>query len=188
MDMKFFSDLIDALAKVVDGLKALVNLPKAERDKYREAMDETCRLIDTTLNMVIIKLGDISYEAADTDLLREVARLDNYTDWMTAEREFQLCRNLRVAVREAETLQSRLIGTVIANDWDALLRQMQAVLASEGQIASFIGDQFSTLSNTARTSSPDIRVLRDNLRAVRTALISQRQKLIQREMELMTLV
>lgn len=32
MDIKLFSDLIDALGKVAGGLKAIVNLPKAERE------------------------------------------------------------------------------------------------------------------------------------------------------------
>ena len=31
MELKFFIDLIDAIGKVAGGLKAIVNLPKAER-------------------------------------------------------------------------------------------------------------------------------------------------------------
>lgn len=47
-----------------------------------------------TLNMVImviIRLGDILLHAADDDLLREATGLDNYSDWVQAEREFRLC-------------------------------------------------------------------------------------------------
>lgn len=57
----------------------------------RQTLDETYRLIDTTLNMVIIRLGDILLRAVDDDFLREAARLDNYNEWMQAEREFRLC-------------------------------------------------------------------------------------------------
>jgi hypothetical protein len=187
MNIKFFSDLIDALAKVVDGLKALAQLPKAERDKFREIIDETCRLLDTTLNMIIIKLGDISQKQMDSDFLDEVARLDNYADWMKAEREFRLCRSLRVAVREAETAQGRLIGTVIANDWNALLSQMKAVLATEGEIANFVGGQFITLAGGAQGQKSNIGTLRNDLAATRVALIVERQMLIQREVDLMSL-
>jgi hypothetical protein len=91
MEFKFFTDLIDALGKVAGGLKAIVNMPKAERETMRRTLDETYRLIDTTLNMVIIWLGDIQLQASDDDLLREVARLDNYNEWMQAEREFRRC-------------------------------------------------------------------------------------------------
>lgn len=47
-----------------------------------------------TLNMVImviIRLGDLLLLAADDDFLGEDARLDNYNDWVQAEREFRLC-------------------------------------------------------------------------------------------------
>jgi hypothetical protein len=64
----------------------------------RQTLDETYRMIDTTLNMVIIRLGDILLLAAADDFLREPARLDHYSEWIQAEREFCLCRSLRVAL------------------------------------------------------------------------------------------
>ena len=115
MELKLFTDLIDVLGKVAGGLKAIVNLPKAEREAMRRTLDETYRLIDTTLNMVIIRLGDILLHAADDDFLREAARLDNDNEWMQAEREFRLCRSLRVALRETQSLAGKLTGAV--NAW-----------------------------------------------------------------------
>ena len=106
MELKLFTDPIDALGKVTGGLKAIVNLPKAERETMRQPLDETYRLIDTTLNMVIIRLGDLLLLAAADDFLREAARLDNYNEWMQAEREFRLCRSLRVA-RPQQQRQNR---------------------------------------------------------------------------------
>ena len=49
MNITLFSDLINALGKVPGGLKAIVNLPKAEREAMRRTLDETYRLVDTTL-------------------------------------------------------------------------------------------------------------------------------------------
>lgn len=155
MGIKLFTDLIDALGKVAGGLKALVNLPKAERETIRRTLDETYRLIDTTLNMVIIRLGDIQLPASDDDFLREVARLDNYNEWIQAEREFCLCCSLRFALRETETLASGLTGTVSAKDWDALLQQMRAILATEGEVALFIGQRFQQLANDAHNATRD---------------------------------
>jgi hypothetical protein len=83
--MELFTDMIDALGKAAGGLKAIVNLPKAERKTMRQTLDETYRLIDTTLNMVIIRLGDILLIAADA-VLHEVARLEIYDEWMQAEK------------------------------------------------------------------------------------------------------
>jgi hypothetical protein len=191
MDIKLFTDLIDALNKVADGLKAIVNLPKAERETIRQTLDETYRLIDTTLNMVIIRLGDIQLQASDDDFLREVAQLDNYNEWMQAEREFRLCRSLRVALRETETLASRLTGAVSTKDWDALLQQMQAILATEGEVALFIGQRFQQLANDARSAGQNpglIQSVRDALAAFRASLVAERQELIKQELALYEIV
>lgn len=189
--LKFFSDLIDALGKVAGGLKAIANMPKAERDAIRRALDETFRLIDTTLNMVIIRLGDVLLESADEAFLREVARLDNYNEWMQAEREFRLCQSLRVARREMETVAGQLAGLMSTNDWTALLQQMQNILATENDVALFIGQQFHQHANDARTSgqnSTHTQDLRGALTAFRQALVGERQALIQSEVALFTMV
>lgn len=191
MDLKLFTDLIDALGKVAGGLKAIVNLPKTERETIRRTLDETYRLIDTTLNMVIIRLGDIQLHTSNDDFLREAARLDNYNEWMQAEREFRLCRSLRVALRETETLASRLTGTVSTKHWDALLQQMQSTLATEGEVALFIGQQFQQLANDARSVMQDMKQapsIRDALADFRASLVAERQALIKQELELYEIV
>jgi hypothetical protein len=187
MALKLFTDLIEALGKVTDGLKVIVNLSKDKRESIHRPLDETYRLIDTTLNMVIIRLGDIVLQASDDDFLREVARLDNYNDWMQAEREFRLCRSLRVALRETESLAGHLAGAVSAKDWDALLQQMRAILASEGEVALFIGQQFQQLANDARSAGQNpglIQSVRYALTAFRASLVAERQELIKQELAL----
>ena len=190
MELKIFTDLIDAFGKVAGGMKAIVNLPKAEREAMRHTLDESYRLIDTTLNMVIIRLGDIQLQPTD-DLLREVARLDNYNEWMQAEREFRLCRSLRVALRETETLAGRLAGAVSAKDWDALLLQMQTILATEGEVALFISQQFQQLANDARSAGQNpglIQGVRDALTAFHASLVKERHELIKQELKLYGIV
>lgn len=72
MELKLFTDLSNALGKVVGGLKDIVNLPKAERETMRRMLDETYRLIDTALNVVIIRLGDILLPKETSSFLAEV--------------------------------------------------------------------------------------------------------------------
>lgn len=84
MELKLFTDVIDALGKVAGGLKGIVNLPKAERETIRQTLDETYSLIDTTLNMMIIRLGGIQLQHTDDGFLREAGRLDNCNEWMQA--------------------------------------------------------------------------------------------------------
>jgi hypothetical protein len=60
MELKLFTDLIDGLRKATDGPKALINLPTAEQEAmHHRTLNETYRPIDTTLNMVVIRMGDI---------------------------------------------------------------------------------------------------------------------------------
>lgn len=191
MELTLFTDLIDALGKVAGGMKAIVNLPKTERETIRRTLDETYRLIDTTLNMVIIRLGDIQLHTSDDGFLREASRLDNYNEWMQAEREFRLCRSLRVALRETETLAGRLTGAVSTKDWDVLLQQMQIILATEGEVAQFIGEQFQQLASDAHSAvhgTQHAQAVRDALTAFRAALIAERQALIKQEVALFKIV
>ncbi len=187
MESKLFTDLIDALGKVATGLKTTGTPPGTERDRYRQTLDETFRLIDTTLNMVIIRLGDILLPKPDAAFVQEAAQLDNYGQWMQAEREFRLCRSLRASLHDTETLASTLSGTPGANDWDTLLQQMRSILASEGEVAEFIGRQFYLIAGATRGAGTDaskINEVRDQLAAFRGILIAERKQLIQQELTL----
>lgn len=187
MAISLFSDLIDVLGKAAGSLKSLADLPRSERDSIRQTMDETYRLLDTTLNMVIIRLGDIGLETSDTDFLQELAKLDNWSEWMQAEREFRLCRALRVAVRETETLGRQMAGRASVRDWESLTQLMQTVLTGEGEVALTIVRQFTTLSGDARTAlsaghpATDVR---KSVQEFRAALIAERQKLLTQELAL----
>jgi hypothetical protein len=187
MELKLFSELIDALGTVVNGLKAIANLSKKEREKIYKTLDETYRLIDTTLNMVIIRVGDILQTTGEDDFLHEAARLDNFGDWIKSEREFRLCRSLRIALRETETIVGKISGRVSIKSWDTLLEQMNAILATENEVALFIGQQFHECANDACNAGQDIRkikTVRKTLDAFRTALIAEREELIKQELEL----
>ncbi len=138
MTMKIFTDVINALGKAADMLRSIANLPKREREKMHQTLDETYRLLDTTLNMIIIRLGDILLLESDGEFLQEAAELDNFNGWMRSEREFRLCRSLRMALRETQTIAGKLAGRVSTNHWDALLEQMERILTTEHELAFFI--------------------------------------------------
>lgn len=185
--LKLFTDLIDAVGKVVDGLKTIAGLPKAEREKYRQVMEEIYTLIDTTLNMVIIRLGDILLLRDDGKFLGEVSKLDNYHEWLEAERQFRLCRSLRVALSEAQRLSGKLSGKLSTRDWDALLDQMRSILQTEGELAVYIGKRFEALAIYANTiSTPD--KVRERITKFRKALKKEREQLIQQNSVLYTIV
>lgn len=187
MEFKLFSDLINVLGKVIADL---ANIPKREREKYRKTIHETYLLIGTTMNMVIIRLGDIHVHENDDAFIKEVIELYNYDRWLNAEREFRLCKSLRVALSEAEKLRSNLTGKLSIKDWDALLEQMRSVLKSEYEIAEYIGDKFRKLANFARNavSDSELQEVKKNVEAFRDALMKDREQLIQQEIKLYDIV
>jgi hypothetical protein len=84
-----------------------------------------------------------------------------------------------------------LAGDVNTRNWDALLEQMQAILATEGEVALFIDQQFQQHADNARGAGQDVQnttTIREALAAFRTALIMERRKLIQQELELYAVV
>ena len=188
MEIKLFSDFIEAIGKVTNALKSAIYLPGAERGFYRKTLGENYRLIDTTLNMIIIRLGDILMPVNEPNFVQEVAKLDNFDDWMRAEREFRLCQSLRAALREMQSLSGQLTAVVSVRDIDALIDMMEQILAAEGEVAEFICVHFRDLSSTARTPSVDTYRLRQDVESFREALISERQRLIQDEIELYSIV
>ena len=145
MELKLLTDLIDALGKVAGGMEVIVNLTKAERKTIRGTLDEPYHLIDTTLNMVIMRLGDSQLQASNDELLSEVARLDNYNQRMQAEREFRLCRSLHVALSETETLAGRLAGAMSAKGWDRCYRRCTPFSLPKAKLRCSSGRSFRNL-------------------------------------------
>src|SRR5271166_2957727 len=115
MGIQLFSDLIDGFEKLLKGVKAIANLTQEERERYQQTLSEAYRLMNVTVTMVIVRLGDIR-RMPDDKFLDEVARLDNYEEWLKTEREFRLCQSLRVAVRETETLPDKVKGAISIHD------------------------------------------------------------------------
>lgn len=189
MELKFelFPDMIGALGKIGAGLAAAVDIPKKERDKYRQAMKETYRLIDTHLNMVILRLGDIQLFDDDRTFMQEVTKLDNYAEWRNAEREFRLCENLRATYSEAERLRGKLVGSRSVQDWDALLEQMRDVFSGEHEAADYISTQFKELADAAWTVRPP-KAVRKQVKDMRDSLIQEREKLIRQETEMYAII
>ena len=188
MDIKLFSDLVEALGKVTDALKAAISLPETERKQYRQVIGENYQLLDTTLGMIVIRLGDILLPANQPKFIDEVAKLDSYLDWMRIEREFRMCQSLRAALSEIQHFSGKLKAQVSVNDIDELIRLMKGTTATEDDVAEFISARFRELAVAARTPGVDIAKLRGEVNTFREALLSERRRLIQAEADLYAIV
>ncbi len=145
----------------------------------------------TTLNMIILRLGDILREDEEAQFLEEVRGLDNFSEWLQAEQGFCLCDSLRIAVRDAEDLTTRLGARISLKDWNALLEQMRLILPGERDLAYYINNSFAALSERAKHVQPgtqDAKALRAYVEQVRNALKREREQVLRQEVELLDMV
>ena len=189
MEITLFKDLLDCSERVIGAMRALANIPRNEREKYRVVLDETYTLLDTTLNMVTIKLGNVLMIQDDGTLMNEAASLANWQEWKEAERHFGLCDALRAAVAEAERLPAQITGSVSISDWDALKDQMRSILRSEGELANYVSFHFEQLFSMRMGPAPAQPAdVRKQLFDFREALKTQRQRLLEQERDLVNIV
>ena len=188
MELSLFKDLLDCSERVIGAIRALAGIPRAEREKYRKVLDETYTLLDTTLNMVTIKLGNILL-LDDGSMMNEAASLANWQQWKEAERHFGLCDALRAAVGEAERLPAQVTGSLSVSDWDALRNQMKAILSSEGELALYVSNHFEQLFAMRMGPGPAQPAdVRKQLFDFREVLKTQRQRLLDQERDLVAIV
>jgi hypothetical protein len=187
MEIKLFTDLINALDKVVKGLKAIADQPREERDMYRATLDETFQLIDAALSMVIIRLGDVALKEGG-DFIDEVYRLESFDGWIETERSFRICMSLRSALDETQRARTRLAGQISVADWDRLIDHMDQILRTEGELANFISRSLDKLARYPDKSGVSEQDVRNKVRAFRAALIKERQRLIRQEIKLYEII
>lgn len=182
--MKLFSEIFDAIEKVIKAVKAIAGLPKETRDELRKTFDETFKLLDTSLNMVSIRLGEILRITKITDFKKEVRLLKNDQSWTTAEREFRLCKSLRHAINETDRLKSKILNYISVKDWDGMKNQMEAILQSEDRLGNYIADKFKTLSGINVGPRGSLQQTKETLLEFQDTLNTERRRLTAMEMEL----
>lgn len=182
--MKLFTDLFDAIEKSLNALKKITNLPKETRDELRTTFNDTFTLLDTSLNMVIIRLGEILRITNDSEFTVELGQLNNDAGWTKAEREFRLCKSLRHAVNETQRLKSKILNQVSVQDWQEMQNQMELILWSEDRLGNYIADKFQNFSSIVIDKTNSIQKVKGELKQLQDSLSLERRRLIQMEVDL----
>ena len=182
--MKLFTEVFDAIERVFKVIKSFSDLPKETRDELRNTFDETFKLLDTSLNMVIIRLGEILRITDDPTFAVEVSQLSFDAGWTQAEREFRLCSGLRHVVSETGRLRTKIVNHMSVQDWDDMQTQIRAIFFGEANLGNYIADKFQTFSNMDIRHDKTIQKVRNELKQLQTALNTERRRLIKMEIDL----
>jgi len=203
-------DAVESFSSVfstmVDVTRSVLAFPSERRQLYRDVIDETHSLLDNAIGLVITRLSsmlEISDEYKDlinkpdpryleqrevlhSKFIRELRRLDNFTDWENMVRSVSLCRPLKKASGEMESLYGTLRDQIAVKNSGKLKELIYDVLRGEKSLASFITQSLqdlAKLSSVAGTSHDEFLKTEEKVRQLRDALKLQRKNLIASEVD-----
>lgn len=191
---KKLSDMVGSAIELGGAAAALKYVPEERRKHYREVIEETFSLLDSALMLIVRRLKDILL-IAESDKARfadELKRLDNIEEWEQLERDVRLCRSLRIASREMDSLQAELKDRISIKDRETLRYLIQIVLREgEGSLAQFISSSLYSLSNKLNAAGEPSEVYARAVEAVRKtrdSLLEERNKLVQAQMRFFEII
>jgi hypothetical protein len=186
MEIKIFTDAIDALEKLAKAVIAVKDIPQKTRKGYEEAVSDAFTLMDSALMLVYNRLGDLLLAEDREEFLTELAALDNVKEWAKIEREVRLCRNLRATRREMGSFVSGIMGQVSVQDWRNMRQLIDEILEREGELADFISKALKKLAQgapRARTSARGYQSIRRTVSRTKDAVQKERRRLIASELQ-----
>jgi len=130
----------------------LVNLPKAERSRYRAVLGDTFRLLDSAILLVDNRLRDIYFNPElqePTKFANELQKLGLAEDWHAVEREVRLCHGLRAASSEMRTIPSGILSRLSIQDANAFWSLVSDVLEGESRLADHLTSRLKSLCDLA---------------------------------------
>jgi hypothetical protein len=187
MEIKLFTDVLDASKQVVKDIVGLKNVGANERQRYYETIEETYRLLDTSLLLVVARLGDIVNKDAEGrpgDATSALVSLDNADWWYEREQEFGLCSNLRRLRNEMDTL-SALPGPQVVKDWANLKMMIDGILHNERQLADYIAQTLHYLAAWGRMPSSSYGQAIAATRQAHAVLLAQHRDFIRQQRDIM---
>lgn len=177
-----FKDAVDALETLGSMAAQAGGVPGARRKRYLQAVQDAYQLLNTAMNLVLVRLGDLSLEKKK-GFLDGLAALDNIHEWLAIERQLKLCSSLRATHTELDTAILRM-SFLRGRDWDKMRVLVDEVLEREGSLADFITKKLSSLSkraSKAAKSPEEYKRARQAVARVRATVAKERERLMRSE-------
>ena len=185
IEVKVFSDAVDALEKIAKALVELRNIPRNQRAQYRNAVAKSYQLLNTATNLIILRLDDVLLLNDQAVFASELRKLGNNKEWMNLERDVRLCSNLRDVHGDMDGLLSRMIH-FRGRDWSNARDLVDRLLEREGTLADYIGARLSHLAqmaDTAAGSANEYQQVRLAVERVRNHVKRERIRLLRSEVK-----
>lgn len=187
MQVKLFSDVIDALEKVGKAVLSIKNIPARQRKRYQDAVKDAFTLLNSAVNLVLHRLGDVLLADTKKEFVTELRRLDNSKEWWKLEREVRLCRKLREVHPEIDGFTlTKMPLRLGSRDWNSVRILVDQILEREGELADYISSRltrFAGMASKAGRSSKESDRARKSISRARKALEKERVRLLSAELQ-----
>jgi len=126
----------------------LARLPKNERDYYRMKVDETYRLFDEVIMLMMNRLGTIIsiVDSNEEEFFRQLRLLNNVEECVQRERDVRLCKPISDALREMESILPKIKAKLSLQDDDEVGRMFAVMASGRGSFADYITESLKTLT------------------------------------------
>lgn len=173
--------LLDLCVKTIEALSGVSKIPKEQRNQVRDAVGDTCELIDSILTTVKQRLSDIRKAIINNDAYAAdmISDLDNMSEWEDSYRKFHMCGPLRDAASELrEGVLGRFVQYFSFKNTDELKNTIERFLATEEAAGQFVGTILSDLSDLDCELDNNRDLVLDKLKEARKKIQHYRDQFI----------
>lgn len=188
------SQVLDALERMGVHLARLARLPKKRRAEVRTILNDTYKLLDAALIMVIGAVTRVIDRGNRNRRDEFEALLDNLPwekDWLERTRDFSMSGSIRDLHSEMQRVPRRLFDKRALEDWQTLEALVSQLMHDEIGLAEEITRRLVAVSKLAveakRSEEGFARAMTD-LREARSAFDAVREQLIRDNARLLAAV
>ena len=147
--MSLLDSVLDkSINLLIDVAPKLANLPKNERDYYRMKIEETYRLFDQVIMLIMNRLGTIKSlpDNDEDEFFKQLRLLNNVEGWIDKERDVRLCKPISDALREMNSILPKIKAKLSLRDDDEVRRMFEIMASGRGFFADYITKSLEDLT------------------------------------------
>lgn len=162
----------------------LVNLSKNEREEYRSKIEETYRLFDEVIVIMMNRLGAIKSIPDNNvdEFFKQIRLLNNVEEWVKIERDIRLCKPISDAMREMDSILPKLKAKLSLKDVEEVRLMFKMMTAGRASFADYITQSIENIVELSESKTPS----HDSFLEIRNLVNQKYKELQQKRKELIT--
>ena len=185
------SQLIDVFQKLINGVSRATKMPKEHREEMRDAILETCEMIQTILINVKQRISIVhkSVKAGHASAKEQLKNLADEFEWEHECRTIQLCLPLAAAASEINRgLMGKWRAYLSFSKPRELTKTIDVFLKNEVAVGQFVGKMLHDLSELSGQVGRRKKFVLNSLDLARRSIRDYNNKFVALEIKLQGLI